>query len=106
MKKQAFKLNYHSFVDIITNSSTEMFMSSNVKTVELFKDLMAEKNIKRVSGIEITTYGKYCEHWDMDDKDKRFKDEDEIIIFTYSTDSGNQELYDLMNLLGFEALDL
>ena len=40
--KDIFIINPHSFVDIITNSSTELFVCGKDKTLEMVKDLIIE----------------------------------------------------------------
>lgn len=45
-------LNYHSFVDVITNSSTEMFTTPHRNTVENCKKLI--NNILQIAGSDKT----------------------------------------------------
>jgi hypothetical protein len=37
---KAIKINVHSFIDVITNSSTEIFISTHDKTITLAKELI------------------------------------------------------------------
>ncbi|MFA6089869.1 MAG: hypothetical protein WC755_08480 [Candidatus Woesearchaeota archaeon] len=41
--KQILIIPTHSFVDVITNSSTELFVTSTDKTVEAVKEILKEK---------------------------------------------------------------
>ena len=38
--KQIFLVNFHSFVDVITNSSTELFISNTEKSIETVKEIL------------------------------------------------------------------
>lgn len=38
--KKIYKINYHSFVDIITNSSTEIYSTANEDTIARIKELI------------------------------------------------------------------
>jgi len=40
MKNKIYKINTHSFVDLITNSSTEIYIQANDKTIEYIKKLV------------------------------------------------------------------
>ena len=37
-----FKINFHSFVDVITNSSTELFVIDTDKSLELIKEFLQD----------------------------------------------------------------
>lgn len=41
--KQVLKIVTHSFIDVITNSSTELFVTDNKKTVKFIRALLYEK---------------------------------------------------------------
>jgi len=43
MKKQILLINTHSFIDVITNSSTELFVCNNDKTLEQVKEILEEE---------------------------------------------------------------
>jgi len=42
MKKQVISINLHSFVDLITNSSTELFVCDTKKSIEAIKSLLVD----------------------------------------------------------------
>jgi hypothetical protein len=42
MKKKILVLNIHSFVDIITNSSTELFVGDSKKSIEAIEEIIQE----------------------------------------------------------------
>lgn len=54
MSKQLVLVDYHSFIDVITNSSTELFVVSDDKTVEfvneVLKDMCKEWNRLALKG--------------------------------------------------------
>lgn len=41
--KKVIKIETHSFVDVITNSSTELFVCNTDKSVEMVKEILTEK---------------------------------------------------------------
>ena len=41
--KQLLIVNVHSFIDVITNSSTELFICDDAKTIDLVKKVLEEK---------------------------------------------------------------
>lgn len=43
MKKETFIINVHSFIDVITNSSTELFMLDTDKSLEMVTELVKDK---------------------------------------------------------------
>ena len=60
---KAYKIEFHSFIDVITNSSTEMFMSSDQTIVKFFEELLGKKGIgdERGSYIKVMTFKEFCE---------------------------------------------
>jgi hypothetical protein len=54
-----FKFNLHSMIDVITNSSTETFITTDKKIVRFFQDLMSEKQGKAYNYIKIYSYNEY-----------------------------------------------
>jgi len=61
MKKDIFIIDIHSFIDVITNSSTELFVCNSDKTVGEIEQLIREKE-----AIWPTQYGEYV-HVDNED---------------------------------------
>jgi hypothetical protein len=55
---KTFILNYHSFIDVITNSSSELFICSDKNIVNFIKELFKESGIEN-KNITITTYGEH-----------------------------------------------
>jgi len=43
MKKTFFVVSIHSFVDVITNSSTELFVASGEKSADMVRGILEEK---------------------------------------------------------------
>jgi hypothetical protein len=46
MEKEIFKINIHSFVDVITNSSTELFVANTEKSLEQVREIVYEMEKK------------------------------------------------------------
>jgi hypothetical protein len=53
-----YKINYHSFIDVITNSSTELYVSSTEKTIQMFKDLVRQYLQEKLNRefVDVTDY--------------------------------------------------
>ena len=116
---KAYKIEIHSFVDLITNSSTEMFMSSDKNIVEFFKQI---GNIggDRGSYIKVLTFKEFFKesylHEMKEDSPEyyekkygKFKDDDEILIIQEDSEDCESLISQLMNtglkLLHFERIE-
>ena len=55
MKKQIMSVNIHSFVDVITNSSTELFVCDTDKSIETVETILREK-LKQFSALTDREY--------------------------------------------------
>lgn len=55
MKKQIMSVNIHSFVDVITNSSTELFVCDTDKSIETVETILREK-LKQYSALADREY--------------------------------------------------
>lgn len=74
-------INIHSFIDLITNSSSEMFITATGKTEKTVKEII--DNVLKLSGSKLTAddlfeFGVYGEVWDEEKetyKTKKFTSE-------------------------------
>jgi len=83
-----YKIQIHSFIDVITNSSTEIFITTNKKALEFAKSLV-DKILKlaKVNGSfdDFFTIEYVNNIWDMED------------ILSRSIQSGDDDLFKLFN---------
>lgn len=61
MKKQILVLNVHSFVDVITNSSTELFICDGQKSVKVVEAALKEMGLSHCCNVYIYTQEKFRE---------------------------------------------
>ena len=97
---KTFILNYHSFIDVITNSSSELFICSDKKIVNFIKELLKENGIEN-KNIIITTYGEHRKKWEPDEI--IMSDETEIVLFNLNSED-DSAIYDLLTALGFKTI--
>lgn len=109
-----YKIEYHSYLDLITNSSTEMFMSTDKAIVKLFKEI-GNIGEERGSYIKVVTFKEFYEtSWLSDFKEDdleryekeygQFKDEDEILIIQEDTEDESL-ISQLVDKLGFKRIE-
>ena len=86
-------LNVHSILDVITNSSTELFVFKGNKSIELVEQILEEMWIK----IKPTL----IEDWNKFDRDKSLED---ILVVRYPYDKEiNVPAEDLKYIWGYEG---
>jgi len=115
---KAYKIEYHSFVDLVTNSSTEMFMSTDKAIIEFFKEIGNIGGESRYGGnyVKVMTFKQFCEEtWIGDFKEDdperfekeygEFKDDDEILVVQEDTEDCESIISKLMEKLNFKRLD-
>lgn len=96
--KQALLINTHSFVDVITNSSTELFVCDTDKTVDAIKDIL--KGIGADSLVNIGIIGKGEKPYWMNDDDWGIKTkEGQIYIEGIEDNIIPYELFDCIEYL-------
>jgi len=101
--KRAFKINYHSFVDIITNSSSEIFISTDKKVIDFLKEMAKDKYDLGSDRIKLISGKKFKEDYYDDPPLDKINDDDEILVCDVDQSSGD-EVYELMNLLNFKSI--
>lgn len=103
MKKQFLIINLHSFIDVMTNSSSELFVLDKAQSIETVKELLAEMlkhwNQMAVKGIfgdryvkneRISVSGKELEPKPIHDFDDVFGD-----IYVYTQEMFNNHKEDI-----------
>ncbi len=100
--KKIFKLNYHSIVDVITNSSSELFVCSDKKVLDFLKSMIGN-DIHKDVGFSIQTYKEFCDETGSEIHGT-FKDDDEIISINVEHGSDDFESF-LRNLNFIEVFD-
>lgn len=66
--RKIYIIEYHSFIDVITNSSSEMFISSDKKIIEFFQEMFGD-NIGGETGsyITIMSWEEYAKDYDLNE---------------------------------------
>lgn len=113
---KAYKINYHSIIDVITNSSSELFVSTDKKIVELFKSILPEKYLKEVDSMFYTqTFKEFYDKQGLDEvkednpeyyneKYGNLKDDDELLICYYSNEDVDWRLSEFIGHLNFISI--
>jgi len=101
----AFKINYHSFIDVITNSSSELFVSTDKTIINFFKEILKLDKIKadgsHLSILSIKEFKEnYGEHTEMTENDN-----DLILVCDISSDSYDF-IYEIMTAFKFKSIEL
>lgn len=65
--KAIYKVNYHSLIDVITNSSSELFVTADNKIIEFIKVLYPDSNFDG-SMFKLTTVKEYIANNYTDDE--------------------------------------
>jgi len=116
---KAYKIEYHSFIDLITNSSTEMFMSTDRDIIDFFKKI---GNIEKSesgwgsSYIKVMSFKEFLkESWLGDMKEDEpesfekeygeYKDDDEILVIQEDSEDCDSLISKMMDKLNFKRLD-
>ena len=109
-----FAFNYHSFVDVITNSSTELFMTTEKKVVDFFQDILNQHPEHRYSAIKILSYEQFAKEYDFeymkreeseyfDNKYGHLNEDDMILTIKYDSDDPDF-VFELAKLLNMKAI--
>ena len=112
---KAYKIEYHSFVDLVTNSSTEMFMSTDKNIIEFFKQI-GNLGSDRGTYVKVLTFKEFCEDsWLSEMKEDEpesfakeygeFKDDDEILVLQEDSEDWNSLSSMLAEKLNFKRID-
>ena len=116
--KIAYKINYHSFVDIITNSSSELFVSTDNNVITLFENLFKdklEKDKKYGSYIKLMSFKKYAEEHQLEEfkeenplaYEKRYgdmKEEDQILVCNVDSEDSMDFIVDVLEMMNFKSV--
>lgn len=94
-KNNCYILKVHSFIDVITNSSSELFISSNKKALEFFKEIFKSELIQNghsvpSNSIRLVTFEQHYDNHELkymqdedpeyfNDKYGSYKKDDEIL---------------------------
>jgi len=101
--KTAFKINYHSFVDIITNSSSEMFISTDKKVIDFFKEMFKDDIKSGGSCLKLMTGKEFKEFYYDDPPLNKINDEDELLYCDVDSESYDF-IYEIMEKLNFKSI--
>lgn len=106
--------NYHSFIDVITNSSTELFMSTDQKVVEFFRDILNQHPENLYSAIKILSYEEFAKQQDFEymkkEEPEYFKNNyghlnEGDMILTIKYDSEDTDfIFELAKLLNMKSM--
>lgn len=112
--EQYFSFNYHSFVDVITNSSTELFMTTEKKVVEFFQDILNQHPENQYSAIKIMSYEEFAKQQDFEylkrEEPEYFKNNygnlnDGDMVLTIKYDSEDTDfIFELAKLLNMKSM--
>ena len=110
MKAKVFKIKYHSFIDVITNSSSELFVSTDKNVINFFKEVLKLDDIKSEgSYLMIKTFKEIKEDFgDFESlKDESFKDmNDEDLLLICDVNSESYDfIYKIMEAFKFKSMD-
>jgi hypothetical protein len=99
---KAYRINFHSFIDVITNSSTEMYVSTDQKIVEFFRSLFTEEELEKE--FNIMTFEQYIKDFDLERSDSRYegvKDSDYILTISleYGQSSTIERILEKLNFI-------
>jgi len=100
--KKYLELNYHSFVDVITNSSTEVFVSASGDFIGRFKELVTE--VLKMCGMDDIDLDTYLEFvvFRYDDSFEDYVSDNQEVIESFCKDLGldvmkyNEKDFDLV----------
>jgi hypothetical protein len=113
---KAYKINYHSIIDVITNSSSELFISTNGKIIDFIKSVLSDDKLKNEKNVfYIQKFKDFYNDNDLDDLKEHnhdnyvktygnLKDDDEILICNYNTDEIESIISGFLDKLGFISL--
>ena len=116
MKLKIFRMDYHSFIDVITNSSSELFVSSNGKLIEAIKQFITDKELSDSKNVIYTK--KFKDHYEENDLEEMkennlerynkmyggLKDDDELLFFYYDSENVYDDIFNLLDKLNFKSV--
>ena len=107
-KKYTIKI--HSFIDLITNSSTEIYIEASDKTVQTVKDIV--NNILKLGNSDITCDDLFEITLEKIDEDEGYNDYNDVSIIVKNLDEDSELgkstakiLADLSGLFNIESSD-
>lgn len=112
---KTYYTNYHSFVDVITNSSSELFVSTDQKIIEFFKEIINEDLGNKYSYLKLMSFkdfykDHYLDEYEEDNPEAykkeygHLKDEDDILVCNVSSEDYTDLLDDLMRKFNFKSM--
>lgn len=107
-----YKINFHSLIDVMTNSSSELFIITDTKIIDFFKTLLGENND---SFIKITKFKDFANHNDLNEikednpsyyqeKYGNMNDEDLILECTVDSETIYDDFPELLKKLNFKSV--
>jgi len=105
---KAYKINLHSFIDVITNSSSELFVSTDQKMVEFFKSILNEEDKDL---IQIQKFKDFKIRYEIDETQEDYQekyghltDEDDILLCNVDSEEIYYKFPELLIKLSFKNL--
>lgn len=103
--KKIFKIKYHSFIDVITNSSSELFVSTDKNVLKFFQELVKESEIKSGSSyLQLKTVKEAKEVFGLEEKLKDLDDNDMVLLCEIDSESYDF-IYEIMGAFKFESIN-
>jgi len=104
---KTYKVNFHSFIDVITNSSSELFVSTDQKIVEFFKSILKDGDKDLIKIVKFKDFkDKYIdesyEHYNRDYVS--LKDDDDILLCNVDSEEIYYTLPELLTKLSFKSV--
>jgi hypothetical protein len=106
---KAYKIDYHSFIDVITNSSSELYVTNQQNVIEFVKTMFTEDECKSYN-FKITTFKEFADDYELRDADdfeteySSYKDEDQILTCNISSEDIESLVGEVMRKLNFKCL--
>ena len=107
-----YKIIYHSLIDVMTNSSSELFITTDTKIIDFFKTLLGENNDSFIKIIKFKDFAE--EHYLNELKEDNpsyyeqkygnMSDEDLILECNIDSESIYDDFPELLKKLNFKSV--
>lgn len=102
----------HSFIDVITNSSSELFINGDKRIIEFFREVLKDKTDGLISITKFKDFAKdhYLDEFKEDNPEKyeeeygSFSDEDDILVCYYESEELEYTLAEFLESLNFKSI--
>lgn len=102
---KVYKINYHSFIDVITNSSSEMFVSTDSKVIEFFRSFIKEKEKGFIRILKFKDFkNEFFDEYTSEQTYKDLKDDDYVLTCKIDSEQIYEDLPDLLTKLNFKNI--